>query len=694
MEKTKESQKLCHPIMSDGWVLMHTKKKIKFYFKNKSRFILTLRIMINDMTISDSESDSEFDELLAMFDPPPPPPPSPNILRRAFDDQALAQRLQSSIPGFSQGIPFKRTVNGRPLMPMPHQKKTFKRLYDLYQQYQIKPHRLGLRGTILSAVMGAGKTYMALSYVLSHIPRGPTHFPSLFISSKSLMDMWQLDGIEKFIEEGTLRVLWMHPNKTKLKLKSMTRQQLLEYDVVFTTYDYIRGADKRTNASNDIRVMGRPHTFGESPDRLRYLEKRTRTQANDPAAIGDMLFFKTPWPIIVTDESQTFNNYKSKTFQAMMSLYGEEHLCLTGTPVRNRDTDIWSLFRWMGYHGVKVPVTRRGSGWSLRLMDRHRLRPSVIHIPHSMLSFTMPKRQDQVYQLEPTPQEAQVNLRFLQEAEDIISKIRTQRFQAWKTTQFAQLLYIFTRLRQLSVAPYTLLDQSRPKSKSKPKTPKRKITDAQSTDEDESNESVSQRGIMGESLYQWCCDKTGPAGFGSSKIRKTIEIIHATPPQEKVLIFASFTSTLDLLRDALQVHGIPVVQLDGRTRDRPAAIRAFRAPNAKVFLITFPVGGEGLNLTCANHIILLEPWWNNAVMEQAIARAWRFGQRRTVNVHRVIMKRTIEPEIMKICSFKKNLEQAVLTGQAMKETKTTKLNLKTISRIIAMTRKSLGQINE
>ncbi len=117
----------------------------------------------------------------------------------------------------------------------------------------------------------------------------------------------------------------------------------------------------------------------------------------------------------------------------------------------------------------------------------------------------------------------------------------------------------------------------------------------------------------------------------------------------KTLVFSQFTSMLAIVRQRLDEEGIPYAYLDGRTRDRQARVQWFQNdPNCKVFLISLKAGGLGLNLTAADYIFLLDPWWNPAVESQAIDRAHRIGQTRPVFAYRLIARDTVEEKVLEL----------------------------------------------
>lgn len=128
----------------------------------------------------------------------------------------------------------------------------------------------------------------------------------------------------------------------------------------------------------------------------------------------------------------------------------------------------------------------------------------------------------------------------------------------------------------------------------------------------------------------------------------------------RALVFSTFTSYLERAAERLRRRGIPFVQLDGSTRDRAGVIDAFRSGDAPVFLISLKAGGTGLTLTEADHVFILDPWWNPAAEAQAVDRAHRIGQERRVNVYRLVARDTIEEKIVRLKERKARLSAATL----------------------------------
>jgi len=148
----------------------------------------------------------------------------------------------------------------------------------------------------------------------------------------------------------------------------------------------------------------------------------------------------------------------------------------------------------------------------------------------------------------------------------------------------------------------------------------------------------------------------------SSKIEMLLEQIEDHGEHHKILIFSQFVSMLDLIQKELIKKEINFLSLTGRTRNREAIVNEFQNnPTIRIFLISLKAGGTGLNLTEANYVYLVDPWWNPAVENQAIDRSHRIGQTKNVTAIRLICPDTVEEKIMKMQQSKKELAKNLIT---------------------------------
>ena len=162
-----------------------------------------------------------------------------------------------------------------------------------------------------------------------------------------------------------------------------------------------------------------------------------------------------------------------------------------------------------------------------------------------------------------------------------------------------------------------------------------------------------------------------PGLIDKSKVDQSSAKLDALLPQlaevtdggHKALVFSQFTSLLSIVRSRLDKLKLPYAYLDGRTRDRQEVVDRFQKDdNCRLFLISLKAGGVGLNLTAAEYVFLLDPWWNPAVEAQAIDRAHRIGQTRQVFAYRLIAKDTVEEKVLQLQSSKRELADAIINA--------------------------------
>jgi SNF2 family DNA or RNA helicase len=152
----------------------------------------------------------------------------------------------------------------------------------------------------------------------------------------------------------------------------------------------------------------------------------------------------------------------------------------------------------------------------------------------------------------------------------------------------------------------------------------------------------------------------GNQGERSAKLDLLLEMLDEVVAEgHKALVFSQWTSMLDLVEPRLSAAAIPFVRLDGATRDRKGVVETFQSDDGPpVILISLRAGGTGLNLTAADNVFLLDPWWNPAVEDQAADRAHRIGQQRPVLVHRLVATETVEERMLELQDKKRALANA------------------------------------
>jgi superfamily II DNA or RNA helicase len=319
------------------------------------------------------------------------------------------------------------------------------------------------------------------------------------------------------------------------------------------------------------------------------------------------------WDCLVVDEAQSIKNPDSQAAQAARALPAKVRIALTGTPIENRLEELWSLFQLLnpGLLGPRrdfeARVARRIAAGDAEAAERlrRRIRP-----------FVLRRRKAEVARELPPKQELLVRVDLSEEERALYDAIRV-----------ATLPDVVARLREGGGVLAALEALLR--------------------------------------LRQACCHPAllpGRHAERSAKLEALLERLEtAVADGHKALVFSQWTSLLDLVEPALGEAGIAFTRLDGSTRDRPAVLARFGAADGPpVLLVSLRAGGTGLNLTQADHVFLLDPWWNPAVEDQAADRAHRIGQTRPVLVHRLLARGTVEEGILALQARKRALADAAL----------------------------------
>jgi superfamily II DNA or RNA helicase len=332
-------------------------------------------------------------------------------------------------------------------------------------------------------------------------------------------------------------------------------------------------------------------------------------------------FTKRAWNTLVLDEAQFIKNFQTKTAQAVRQIEADWHLALSGTPLENHLGELWSLMRtvspgllgsWEKFRkNFAEPIERHNNKERLLALGRV-VKPFILRRTKKEVLSELPERTEVVRLAELSETERKkydaARLAALNElgangtGGDTDAQMRI-RVLAW-----------LTRLRQLACHP--------------------KLVDK-----------------------RW--DKS------SAKLDLFMEIVEELREGEhRALVFSQFVQHLTLLRESLDKLGIRYQYLDGATpaAKRQEAVDAFQAGEGDLFLISLKAGGTGLNLTAADYVIHMDPWWNPAVEDQATDRAHRLGQQRAVTVYRLVAKDTIEQQILALHEDKRELISGVLDG--------------------------------
>ncbi len=331
-------------------------------------------------------------------------------------------------------------------------------------------------------------------------------------------------------------------------------------------------------------------TYGTMVAEIRYLKKYT-------------------FNYIFLDESQAIKNPSSQRYQAARLLQSRNKICLTGTPMENSTLDLYGQlsFACPGLLGnlrnfkdiYYVPIDKFGDS-SRAIELRKKTNPFILRRTKLQVAQELPDKTETIFYCEMGLEQRRIYDSYKKEFQNFILA-KPEEDIPQHTMHILQGL---TKLRQICNAPALLKDEA----------------------------------YLGES---------------SAKIEVLLEEIKVKSPEHKILVFSQFVGMLNLISHALKNNGIPFEMLTGQTKDRAAKVDAFQNnENVRVFLISLKAGGTGLNLTGADYVYLVDPWWNPAVENQAIDRCYRIGQHKNVIAVRLICPDTIEDKIVKLQSSK------------------------------------------
>ena len=318
----------------------------------------------------------------------------------------------------------------------------------------------------------------------------------------------------------------------------------------------------------------------------------------------------------VIDEAQWIKNARTQRAKAVAAVRADFRLALSGTPVENRLGDLWSLFgliapgllgSWARFRAIfAVPIERyqnRERSAALRQL----VAPFILRRTKQQVAQELPSRTEVVHRIELSQAERDLYEAATAEARDTLRKRRAG--DAVRTTH---VLSDLTRLRQLACHPQLVVRQS---------------------------------------------------DVRSSKLAALQQLLQDILPRgHRVLLFSQFVQHLLLVQHMLRELGIHSLYLDGSTpaAERPGLVAAFQRGEASVFLISLKAGGAGLNLTAADYVIHLDPWWNPAAEDQASDRAHRLGQVRPVTIVKLVAANTIEERVLALHAHKRELSDDLL----------------------------------
>ena len=407
-------------------------------------------------------------------------------------------------------------------------------------------------GGILSDEMGLGKTIQTIAFLASL-----ENETSIVVVPTSLLYNWK-NEFERFAPH--LKVCVVHGEKRD---KESLLENYNQYDIILTTYGTLK---------NDCEIYEQIH-------------------------------FKN----VILDEGQNIKNYKAQITQSVKKINGDSKFILTGTPIENNLTELWSLFDFImpGYLYTFNEFNKKFVNDDSNISElKILIKPYILRRRKMDVAYELPEKHEKIVRVKMTQNQRNLYDAFVKEV-----KHHIEYSDVSNVTIFSYL----TRLRQICLDPSVISDE-----------------------------------YEGE----------------SGKIQEALNIIKNEGDKHKILLFSQFTSTLKKISRILEEEGIECCYLDGSisSMNRIKLVEEFNSNYEKrVFLISLKAGGTGLNLTSADMVIHFDPWWNPSIEEQATDRAHRIGQKNDVEVIKLIAENTIEEKIVLLQEDKRNMINDVLT---------------------------------
>ncbi len=425
---------------------------------------------------------------------------------------------------------------------------------------------------ILADEMGLGKTLQTLAWIqLGRTDEDHRGKPALIICPTSLVENWKEEAT-KFTPN--LKVLVLHGTDRHRKWKNIPKS-----DIVITSYALMR----------------------------RDIEKH----------------IEYTYSIAILDEAQHIKNRATQNSLAAKKIKADHRLVLTGTPIENGVTDLWSIMDYLmpGYLGhhkdfrelYELPILNGGAeGDHAQIKLRRKLHPFLLRRLKKHVAKDLPEKIVRIAPCKLTQDQHKVYKSLLEESKGKIAEMVEK--DGFNKSRM-EILKTLLRLRQ-TCNHIDLLKLDGVKSK-----------------------------------------------HPSAKMELFFELLNeAIDSKHRVLVFSQFTSMLAILKGEMDERGINYTYLDGSTKDRQDVVRKFNKDHSiPVFLMSLKAGGTGLNLTGADMVIHFDPWWNPAVEDQATDRAHRIGQKRTVYSVKLITKGTVEEKVLAMQERKKMVIDATLT---------------------------------
>ena len=429
-------------------------------------------------------------------------------------------------------------------------------------------------GGILADDMGLGKTIQLLAVILSYLEENKNPKPSIVVCPSSLSLNWK-NEIKKFAP--SIKTLVIHGNAEERKEQI---EEIEKYNLIVTSYDLLK----------------------------RDIEEYKRVDYN----------FK----YIIADEAQYIKNNNTQNARAIKEIRAETRFALTGTPIENSLSELWSIFDFImpGYlysykkfkEIYELPIVRDNNEHAMKKL-KMLIEPFILRRTKKEVLTELPDKTISVLNNEMQGEQLELYLSYMANAKkEVRQEIKENGFEKSQI----KILALLMRLRQICCHPSLFLAN-----------------------------------YKGE----------------SSKLNQCIELLKdAIASGHKILLFSGYSSMLEIIEEELKKEKIKYFKLTGQTKvgDRIKLVEEFNTnEEIKVFLISLKAGGTGLNLIGADMVIHYDPWWNLSAENQATDRTYRIGQKKNVQVYKLITKDSIEERIYELQERKASLAKSMLSTE-------------------------------
>jgi superfamily II DNA or RNA helicase len=418
-------------------------------------------------------------------------------------------------------------------------------------------------------------------------------------------------GLGKTIQ--TLALLQKHKEDTEAAGSKCTSLIIMPTSLI---YNWLNEAKKFTPK---LRMMVHTGTFRyKSPEVFTNYDVVITTYGITRIDID--LLAEYFFDYIILDESQNIKNPSSKSYQAVKKLKSRYKLILSGTPVENSVNDLWTQMSFInpGLLGSQqfflnefvTPIEKKKDEEKARRLQAL-IKPFVLRRTKEQVATELPPKTENLFYCKMSDEQASVY-------EKVKSEYRNELLKSLEDGTFAQtqiqVLQGLTKLRQIANHP-SMIDEE----------------------------------------YE------GDSGKFENVVHTLSNVLDGG---HKVLVFSQFVKQLTIYRNHFDAEGIPYVYLDGSTQNRGDVVKQFQEDEkTRVFLISIKAGGVGLNLTEADYVFILDPWWNPAVEQQAIDRTHRIGQTKNVFIYKFITKDSVEEKILALQQRKLKVAQSLITTE-------------------------------